>query len=317
MARKHKHEDHINHEAWAIPYGDLMTLLLAFFVVMYATSSVNEGRYRVLADSLSQAFGGPPKSMQPVQIGDKPQKGSQPGAVFTSPSMRGFEKEASRLQARAAGGEADGGKHADNLKAAAMAGADADARGGLQQMAEQVEAALQDLIREKLVVVRRNSDWLEIEIRTDILFSSGVAQLSPRARPALRKLANVLKPFDQMLRIEGHTDNVPIATSVYPSNWELSAARAASVVHLFMESGVAPARMSVAGFGEYRPVGDNTKPDGRNHNRRVVIVALDDHKPAPQTAEASVPPAMSAADAALTAALDNNQLQATSTESTP
>lgn len=270
MARKHKHEEHLNHEAWAIPYGDLMTLLLAFFVVMYAVSSVNEGRYRVMADSLSQAFGGPPKSMQPVQIGDKPVKGAQANAMFTTPSMRGFEKEASMLKqnqkARAVIGEQTGPARKTSE----------DAQRELARMAMAVESALSDLIRSGMVVIRRSDAGLEIEIRTDILFASGAAELSPASQPVLRKLARVLTPFPQALRIEGHTDNVPIATSVYPSNWELSAARAASVVHLMMQSGLPPARMSVAGFGEYRPVADNAVAEGRNRNRRVVIVAIAD-----------------------------------------
>lgn len=279
MARKHKHEDHVNHEAWAIPYGDLLTLLLAFFVVMYATSSVNEGRYRVLADSLSQAFGGPPKSMQPIQLGDKPQKGSQADAMFNTPSMRGFEKEASRLQSGRAGVRVGG-----NQPAPRSEGELAKVGGGppevLRQMSDAVQAAMKDLIRQDLVSVRRNEHWLEIEIRTDILFPSGVAQVAPGAEPVLRQLADILKPFPNPLRIEGYTDDMPIATSRFPSNWELSAARAASVVHLFMEAGVEPTRMSVAGFGEYRPVADNASVDGRNRNRRVVVVVMasDDGK---------------------------------------
>src|SRR3546814_19557539 len=109
MARKSRREDHVNHEAWAIPYGDLLTLLLAFFVVMYATSSVNEGRYRVLADSMSQAFGGPPKSMQPIQLGDKLQKGTQADATFTHPSNIGFAEEAPTHTAGRARGGVGGG----------------------------------------------------------------------------------------------------------------------------------------------------------------------------------------------------------------
>ena len=281
MARKHKHEDHLNHEAWAIPYGDLMTLLLAFFVVMYAVSSVNEGRYRVLADSLSQAFGGPPKSMQPVQIGDKPVKGHDASAPLASP-MQGYKGEPSQLAAQLDDGAGKG-------------------RAQLMQMAAQVEAALKGLIDTGAVVVRRHDSWLEIEMRTDILFPSGSARLSPAAEPVLRKLANVLAPFEQALRIEGHTDNVPIATSIYPSNWELSAARAASVVHLLMQSGLPPSRMSVAGFGEYRPVGDNHSVEGRNQNRRVVIVAMannsdgDALKQASTALDAPPPPSPSVA----------------------
>ena len=274
MARKHKHEEHTNHEAWAIPYGDLLTLLLAFFVVMYAVSSVNEGRYRVLADSLSQAFGGPPKSMQPIQLGDKPQKGTQADAMFNTPNMRGFEQEASQLQSGRAGVRVGGRQPSPRSQgelAKVAAGGPPEA---LQKMSDAVRAAMKDLIRENLVTVRRHEHWLEIEIRTDILFASGVSQVSPGAEPVLRQLADILRPFPNPLRIEGYTDDVPIATARFPSNWELSAARAASVVHLFMEAGVEPTRMSVAGFGEYRPVADNASADGRNRNRRVVIVVM-------------------------------------------
>jgi len=132
------------------------------------------------------------------------------------------------------------------------------------------------------VVVKRTEFWLEIEIRTDILFSSGSAQVAPTALPVLSRMAEILKPFPNLLRIEGHTDNVPISTASFPSNWELSAARAASVVHLFMRQGVDPQRMTVNGLGEYRPVASNTSVENRNRNRRVVIVVLaDSNNPPP------------------------------------
>ncbi|WP_020650239.1 flagellar motor protein MotD [Solimonas variicoloris] len=303
MARRKAHEDHVNHEAWAIPYGDLLTLLLAFFVVMYAVSSVNEGRYRVLADSLSQAFGGPPKSVRPIQLGDKPEKGTQADAMFTSPSMRGFETEPSRLQNGRAGARVGSRPAADASGGREAAGGPPEA---LQRMSEAVQRAMRDLIREQLVTVRRSEHWLEIEIRTDILFASGVARIAPEAVPILDQLAGILAPFPNPLRIEGYTDDRPIATSVFPSNWELSAARAASVVHLFMEAGVAPARMSVAGFGEYRPVAGNDSAEGRNRNRRVVVVVMaadDGSVPAAATSAAEpAAPEPAAAEAAAAAA---------------
>lgn len=269
MARKHKHEDHVNHEAWAIPYGDLVTLLLAFFVVMYAVSSVNEGKYRVVADSLSQAFGGPPKSLKPVQFGDKPEKGVVSDAMFNTVSLRGFEDEQRQLHQPSRDGQY-GGSNPQRLQGEAQAQAAAT----LKRMSEAIEQAMQGLIEQQMITVRRTEQWLEIEIRTDILFGSGVARISPHAEPVLRRLADILKPFDNGIRIEGHTDNVPIATAAFPSNWELSAARAASVVHLFMESGVEPTRMTVAGMGEYRPAAENRDSDGRNRNRRVVVVVM-------------------------------------------
>src|SRR3546814_9344497 len=184
---------------------------------MYATSSVNEGRYRVLSDPLSQAFGVPPKSMQPIQLGDKPQKGTQADAMFNTPSMRGFEKEASQLASGRAGVRVGGRQPAPRSE-----GELSKVVGGppevLRQMSEAVQAAMKDLIRQNLVTVRRNEHWLEIEIRTDILFPSGISQVSPSAGPVLRQLADILKPFPHPLWIEGYTDDMPIATTPFPSN---------------------------------------------------------------------------------------------------
>ncbi|MFA5940081.1 MAG: flagellar motor protein MotD [Sinimarinibacterium sp.] len=268
MAKKHKHEDHTNHEAWAIPYGDLITLLLAFFVVMYAVSSVNEGKYRVLADSLSTALGGPPKSLKPVQIGDKPDKGPKTDSDFNAVRMKGFPQEGSSIQPHVPGEPA--GEEA-RRSAAADKGME-----NLRRMANAVQQAMQGLIDQKLVLVRRTDQWLEIEINTDILFASGVAEVATTAAPVLADLAGILGQFPNQLRIEGHTDNVPISTPTFPSNWELSATRAASVVHLFMQAGVDPARMTVIGLGEYHPVADNRSAEGRNRNRRVVVVVMGD-----------------------------------------
>ena len=301
MAKKHKHEDHVNHEAWAIPYGDLITLLLAFFVVMYAVSSVNEGKYRVLADSLSQAFGGPPKSLKPVQIGNKPEKGAANDSLFSAVSLRGFEKEQSRRQTPGLDAVLRSHASGDTERSEEATVAAQRAAETLKRMSDAVEEAMQDLIRQRMIVVRRSEQWLEIEISTDILYASGVASLAPEAQPVLQRLAQILKPFPNPIRIEGHTDNVPIATVAYPSNWELSAARAASVVHLFMASGVEPTRMTVIGLGEYRPTASNADAQGRNRNRRVVIVvmahadepALQTDTPAATPPESSFAPAQS------------------------
>jgi chemotaxis protein MotB len=307
MARRPRHEDHVNHEAWAIPYGDLMTLLLAFFVVMYAVSSLNEGKYRVLADSLSQAFGGPPKSLKPVQFGDKPEKGVVSDAMFNTVSLRGFESEQRQMQTPSRDGQYGG---SNPLRKAGDAGKlAAQQQAALKKMSDAIEQAMQGLIEQQMISVRRTEQWLEIEIRTDILFGSGVARVAPHALPVLRRLAGILQPFDNAVRIEGHTDNVPITTAAFPSNWELSAARAASVVHLFMESGVEPTRMTVAGLGEYRPVAGNDDAEGRNRNRRVVVVVLA-HPEAPPsflpaerpTAAVEVPPGTLAAVREATAA---------------
>jgi chemotaxis protein MotB len=262
MARKHKHEEHANHEAWAIPYGDLITLLLAFFVVMYAMSSVNEGKYRVLSDSLVAAFSGAPRTIEPIQVGEK-QAG--PGidptiSMVQLPTIDGQPQ--SSLQPIAA---------AQRTVAPRDAAQQSD---GLESVANEVEQSMSDLIDRELIVVRRHGNWVEVEIRTDILFPSGVATLSPPAEQVLSQLAATLMPFPNAIRVEGHTDNRPISTAAFPSNWELSAARAASVVHLFTRAGMDPARLAVIGLGENRPAQSNGTPEGRNANRRVLLVIL-------------------------------------------
>jgi chemotaxis protein MotB len=289
MARKKKHEDHPNHEAWAIPYGDLITLLLAFFVVMYSISSVNEGKYRVLSDALSEAFHGSPRSLKPVQFGTKQQRGSDHEEQMNllrqdtieqsvggtmrelrNPSVYPAIKIHTQMPGQQGVGVGAGFGAGPGTGAAGQGAASA-----LKRIGDEIEQAMGELIHRKLVTVRHTDLTLEVEIGTDILFASGSADIDETARPVLGQLAAILHGFPNPMRIEGHTDTVPIRTAAFPSNWELSAARAASVVHLFMEQGVEPRRMSVAGFGEFHPAADNDTPEGRNRNRRVVIVVLE------------------------------------------
>jgi len=155
----------------------------------------------------------------------------------------------------------------------------------LIRMQRQVQDAMQSLIDAKLVTVRRENMWLEIEINTDILFPSGAGEFAPTAEPVLDKLAEVLKPFPNPIRVEGHTDDRPIRTASFPSNWELSAARAASVVHQFTRQGIDPLRLEIVGFGEFHPRQPNATSEGRNANRRVVVLVLEAVAPgAPFTA---------------------------------
>jgi chemotaxis protein MotB len=262
MARRHKHEEHANHEAWAIPYGDLITLLLAFFVVMYAMSSVNEGKYRVLSDSLVAAFSGAPRTMEPIQVGEK-----QAGP--------GVNPVISLVQQPMIDGQARTSLQPISMGHPVAAPTDAAQQSEeLATVADEVEQSMSDLIDRELITVRRHGKWVEVEIRTDILFPSGVAMLSPAAEQVLQQLAQTLQPFPNSIRVEGHTDNRPISTAAFPSNWELSAARAASVVHLFTRAGMDPARLAVVGLGENRPAQSNATAEGRNANRRVLLVIL-------------------------------------------
>jgi chemotaxis protein MotB len=280
MARKKKHEEHVNAEAWAIPYGDLVTLLFALFTVMYAMSSVNEGKFRVLSDSMIAAFNGAPKSMRPVNIGEKePGKGGDKQLTGVTPTvfMKVEEKKTTP----------DGSlTPRDPTKTEGMQSGDLP--GALIRMQREVQDAMQSLIDAKLVTVRRENMWLEIEINADILFPSGAGEFAPVAEPVLDKLAEVLKPFPNPIRVEGHTDDRPIRTTEFPSNWELSAARAASVVHQFMRQGIDPLRLEIVGFGEFHPRQSNDTIEGRNANRRVSVLVLEAVSPgAPVTARAS------------------------------
>jgi chemotaxis protein MotB len=281
VARRHKHEDHANHEAWAIPYGDLVTLLLAFFVVMYAMSSVNEGKYRVLSDSLVAAFRGSPRTLEPIQVGEK-QVGSGADirmSVVQQAMLEGQPREMLEpAPIRATDLVRMGHREAPDQARSADAMREAQAQ-ELESVATEVERAMAGLIEDKLIVVRRHRFWVEVEIRTDILFPSGIATLSPDAEEVVKRLAETLRPFPNPIRVEGHTDNRPISTRAFRSNWELSSARAASVVHLLMQSGLEPARLAVIGLGEYRPAQDNATSEGRNANRRVLLVILGGGQP--------------------------------------
>jgi chemotaxis protein MotB len=271
MRRRHKHEEHVNHEAWVIPYADLLTLLLALFVVLYAMSSVNTTKYRALAQAISAAFNGSRSVITPITP-NSPQSSTpvptnKPVPIPRSPFPQILLPELTQHVTPAPLTQQTPDKANEKLT---------EEQQNLERIRNEVERALQPLIDKNLVVVRRTPNWLEIEIRTDILFPSGVATLSPSANTVLTNLGEILAPFANPLRVEGYTDDVPIDTMTYPSNWELSAARAASVARLFAQHGVDPERLGIVGWGQYRPVADNESEDGRNKNRRVLVVVLSD-----------------------------------------
>jgi chemotaxis protein MotB len=146
----------------------------------------------------------------------------------------------------------------------------------LKKISSLIEKGLSPLIDKKLVKINKNDLWVEIEIKSSILYASGSAKLQSQAVPVLRKVAKIISEFKNQVQVEGFTDNVPIDTDEFPSNWELSAARAASVVHLFSRYGVKPQRMSALGYGEYKPIAKNDTAQGRRKNRRINIVVLSD-----------------------------------------
>ncbi len=264
MARRKKHEDHLNHEAWSIPYADLMTLLLAFFVVMYAISSINVDKYRIVAASLKIALGGGANAARPLQardaqavnsILDRPSPIQAVIPTLADPTMLASVASQNR----------------DFPLDAASLGQSSKQLGTI---ADNLAKSLSPLIDQKLIAIRRTGLWLEVEINSDILFDTGEATLDASAQATLDKLADVLVDVPNSIRVEGYTDDRPISTLRFPSNWELSAARAASVVHLFAAKGIAPDRLAMIGYGEYKPHQSNATEAGRNANRRVVLIIM-------------------------------------------
>ena len=272
MARKKRIEEHENHERWLVSYADFITLLFAFFVVMYSISSVNEGKYRVLSDSIVAAFRDPSRSLEPIQIGDLTRSSMQSESIFdrNKPLIEIFQvplpaqPDEQGSQDKHKNGQSGDDAQADNNEADAAANALADA----------IQDAMSDLVDDGLIEVRRDKRWIEVEIKSSILFPSGSAILSAQSEPVLRQLADKLRDLDNIIHVEGFTDDVPINNFDFFSNWELSASRAASVVHLFTRLGIDPQRLAAIGYGEFRPVASNDTPEGRAKNRRVVLVIM-------------------------------------------
>lgn len=227
-------------DRWVISYADFITLLFAFFVVMYAVSAVNESKYRVLAEALGTAFGRAPAGVEaPV-----------PDLVPARPL-------------------------APEVRARTLAEQQAlEEREHMKTVANNLLEAMGPLVKEGKVRVTQSRRGVTIEINANVLFRPGEAQLQPDSLPALEAVARTLarEPFN--LEIIGHTDNVPIQSPQFPSNWELSSARASSVVRLFTQSGIAPARLYAIGREASEPVAGNDTPEGRARNRRVELLIL-------------------------------------------
>lgn len=241
MARKKPDEEHDNHERWLVSYADFITLLFAFFVVMYALSSVNEGKYRILSESMATAF----RNVQVV--GD-----TAPLPVAINPPIPVPKKPSGVLKAPDVAKQ----KQRDTMR----------------NVAKEILDVMAPLIEQGKVRVIETSRGVTIEINDSILFAPGQALLQPSLIKAMSAIARVLAPTDFPITIEGHTDNVPINTPQFPSNWELSAVRATTVLRLFADSGVAPERLTAIGYADTRPVEPNVFADGRARNRRVTIL---------------------------------------------
>lgn len=220
-----------NSPGWMLTYGDMVTQILIFFVLLFSFSKVDQGKFGSAMISIQGALGVLPGSTAIVDTGEA--GGAGAGQPTMTEADMGQLEQAQRLIREQLGGT------------------------------EGVELALE------------GDRGLVIRMKDSVLFDSGQAELKPAAKTVLDKLAETVKGLPNQIRIEGHTDDRPIHTPQYPSNWELSTARATNVIRYLIERcGLSPKRLSAAGYGEYRPVADNSSEAGRARNRRVDIVLL-------------------------------------------
>lgn len=242
MTRRRRYEEESeNHERWLVSYADFITLLFAFFVVMYALSTVNEGKYKVLSNSLFSAFVG-----VPVQKGDLPPSQS----VLQHPVPQNSSAQH---------------RDAEALRREKLE---------LTGVARDIQKVLAPLVKQGKVRVTQTKRGVSVEINASVLFAPGEAKLTDATDQTLRAVAAVLKNDVHDIQVEGHTDSMPIRNTLFPSNWELSAVRATSVVRLFIDSGIIETRLTAIGRGPTSPIDSNATPEGRMRNRRVEITVL-------------------------------------------
>jgi chemotaxis protein MotB len=265
MVRRRRQDIHVNHERWLISYADFITLLFAFFVVMYSISQVNDSKYRVLSDTFIEAFNQPTDS----QNNAEPVQQSNPSNVITPidmgkivPSTTGEQGTPTEV--------ADQGEPAAAVSSVASEGLTTPDE--LSQISDLVTEKFSQLINDQMITVSSNELWLQIELKDSILFSSGSAETSEQAQKIFDEIALILKNYSNPVQVEGFTDNIPINSPKYPTNWELSSARASAIVKYLVTRGVAPERLSAVGYGEYQPVASNATEAGRAQNRRVAIM---------------------------------------------
>ncbi|MEO7110443.1 MAG: flagellar motor protein MotB [Polyangiaceae bacterium] len=232
MPRKKKHPEHVNHERWLVSYADFMTLLFAFFVVMFASSQVDTQKVGRFTESFSKAVG--------IEVFPESGK-SLLGGNST--------KDATTIAGK---GEASLPNELEELRAM------------MEQKSKKEElAGVQVLIRRNEIVLR---------LADNVVFASGTDEIQPAARSVLAHMADDLKTRKVDIRVEGHTDDKPIRTFRFRSNWDLSTSRATAVVADFANAGIEPSRLSAAGYAEFHPIATNASPEGRAQNRRVDVV---------------------------------------------
>jgi chemotaxis protein MotB len=258
MSRRRRRVNRVSHERWLVSYADFITLLFAFFVVLYASSQVDKRKVGMLALAIQVAF----QEMGVFQASttEVPIDVAKPMPFATVQAIENTERTASL------------GRIASHPEGVLGTGVE---NGDLAKLQTELESTLAEEIERNEIALHREPDGLVISLREVGFFGSGEAGMKSTSQAAFDRIATILQQGDYRLRIEGHTDNTPIHNAHFPSNWELSAARATEIVRLLIvRDGFAPERLSAAGYAEYHPVASNRTIEGRGVNRRVDIVIL-------------------------------------------
>lgn len=237
MSKKKKHKPHEEEggEAWLLPYSDLMTLLLAVFIVLFAVSNIDKAKSEQMSEEFSEQMMN--KSFNAASAVEVP------NATPTGTAIQQITNEKDKLEA---------------LKA-------------------ELDAKLKDENLTSSVKTSIDERGLVISLNNAIFFDPGSAELKVDTEKTLLEIGNTISVMNNYIRVEGHTDNVPMNSSIYRSNWDLSAARAANMVRLLTnQTSIPPERLIAVGYGEYRPVADNTTNEGRAQNRRIDIIVLSE-----------------------------------------
>jgi chemotaxis protein MotB len=260
---KKKAEAHPNHERWLVSYADFITLLFAFFVVLYSSSQVDKRKAGRLALAIQVAF--QELGVFPTSNTKIPLKADDAIPFEKVQVVENIDKDA------------DLKRIVNPMKGVLSSASEAQS---LQEAQEAISKALDPEIKRREVSMSLRREGLVVSLKEMGFFDSGSATIRPGSMNAIGRLAEVLKSRPENLRVEGHTDNVPIHTTRFANNWELSTARATQLIQvLIVTYGIPPSHLSAAGYGEFHPVASNSSPDGRAQNRRLDVVILAPFQP--------------------------------------
>ena len=275
MDRRRRQEIHVNNERWLVSYADFITLLFAFFVVMYSISQVNQSKYRVLSESFIEAFNQPNDSHtnpNPINKINPSNAIIAPIELSKSGTADGQKDSSIELVENAVKPDSISQSSSVATNVATKDAAKVESNNEFAKISDLVNQKFAQLINDQMIKVSSNEYWVQIELNDSILFPSANAEPSPQAQAIFTDIAVILNHYSNPVQIEGFTDNIPISNSRYPTNWELSSARAAAIVKWLVDKGVAPERLSAVGYGEFQPVASNDDEAGRAQNRRVAVM---------------------------------------------